>query len=144
MSLKVSSTQFSAKIKAFQDKVNEKVLTIFRASAQDVASEMTTTVGNGGNMRIDTGYLRASALASLSKLPPINPNGRPAKDAKPNSYRYDAEAINLVIAKAELKDTISIGFTAAYARPREYHDGFVRLAAQNWKTIVSNNVDKVK
>lgn len=138
------SNNFQAKIKEFQDKANEKVLTVFRASAQDVASEMSTTVGNGGNMRVDTGFLRASMLATLSTMPPINPNSRPSKDAQPNSYRYDAEAVNLIIAKADIKDTISIGFTAAYARPREYHDGFVRLAAQNWQTIVDKNVNKVQ
>lgn len=95
-------------------------------------------------MRVDTGFLRASMLATLSTMPPINPNSRPSKDAQPNSYRYDAEAVNLIIAKADIKDTISIGFTAAYARPREYHDGFVRLAAQNWQTIVDKNVNKVQ
>lgn len=138
------SNSFEAQVKAFADKAIDKLETIFRASSQDVAKEMSTTVGNGGNMRVDTGFLRASMLASLSTLPPVDPNGRPASDAPKNSYRYDAEAVNLTIAKATLKDTISIGFTAAYARPREYKDGFVRLAAQNWQTIVSNNVAKVK
>jgi len=133
---------FTATIENRVAAYRKRMETTFRASAQDIAEEITTPVAKGGNMRIKTGFLRASLMASTSMMPSIRPGNVPAPDAADNSFELDDGQINLVIAGANIGDVIFLGFTAAYARPREYRDGFVRLAAQNWQQIVNRNAAK--
>ena len=135
--------------KSFEAQVSERVAAYqkrleatFRASAQDLADEATRPVAKGGRMRVKTGFLRASLLASTSAMPLIQNGKRPSADAADNSFRLDENQITLTIAGAKLGETIYLGFTADYAAPREYKDGFVRLAAQNWQQIVNRNAQK--
>jgi hypothetical protein len=90
-------------------------------------------------MRVDTGFLRASLVATTTGvLPPLQ--GKPDGVL---AFAYDAGQINLVINGAEITDPITVAYTANYARPREYGsrgqpgDRFVALAAQQWQRIVS-------
>lgn len=129
------SATVSERVRTYQRRMEET----FRASAQDVYEEVTRPVDKGGNMRIKTGFLRASLMASTSSMPSIQPNARPPADAGENSYRPNDGEIALTIAKAQLGETIYLGFTASYAPYREALDGFVRLAAQKWPQIVAKN-----
>ncbi|MFT4076851.1 MAG: hypothetical protein QM647_15100 [Asticcacaulis sp.] len=129
-------------IEAFIAKAEKRAMAVFHGAAQDVAEQVIRPVNEGGHMRIDTGFLRGSFMGSLESMPSINPNARPPSDAAKNSFPSNADQINLVIAGAGWNDTIYMGFTASYARPREFKDGFVRLAAQNWDHIVYDNVLK--
>ncbi|MDV3257747.1 MAG: hypothetical protein LOX97_08215, partial [Sphingomonas sp.] len=106
---------FSAQVAAHVAKYKRRMEAVFRASAQDVAREVVRPVGAGGHMRVDTGFLRASLMASTSQMPSINPAARPASNAAPNSFPEDFGQINLVIAGAQLGETIYLGFTASYA-----------------------------
>lgn len=133
-------TEFSASVGKWAAKSKERVEAIFRESTQRVVSVMQTPVAHGGNMRVDTGFLRASIRASLSAMPTINRDSR----GSGLSVSYDASAVSLVIAGAKLGQTIYVGYTASYAGYRENHDGFVRLAAAQWKTIVSQVVRDAK
>lgn len=116
---------------------------VFRQSAQEVAEQVKRTRSEGGHMRVKTGFLRSSLMASTSQMPGINPMAKPADDAADNSFAPDP-GVTLVIAGADIGQTIYLGFTAAYARPREYQDGFVRLTAQRWKQIVEESVALIK
>jgi hypothetical protein len=129
-------------IDAFIAKVEKRAMAVFHGAAQDLAEEVIKPRSEGGNMRVDTGFLRASFMGSLQSMPSINPEARPPEDAPKNSFPSNADQINLVIAGAGWDDTIYMGFTASYARPREYKDGFTRLAAQNWDNIVYQNALK--
>lgn len=112
--------------------------------------------GAGGNMPVQTGFLRASLLASTAAMPSINDEAKPA-DGK--TYNYDPSSIDTVILTADLGQTLYFGYTAAYARRIEYgfsgEDSlgrsyntparrFVALAAQRWPQIVEANVAKLK
>ena len=67
------------------------------------------------------------------------------KMARDNKVKFDREQdVTLGIANAKLGDTIYLGFQAVYAGVQEYHNGFVRLTAQRWKTIVRNSGAKMK
>lgn len=94
--------------------------------------------GEGGNMPIDSGYLRASLMAS-TKMP--KPRGGAPEEGK--TYSFDEGQVALVIAGAEIGDTLYAVYGANYARAVEYgHNGapargFVRLAAQQWQGIVA-------
>lgn len=133
------ASNFEAQVSARVAAYKKRMEATFRASAQDLAEEATKPVAKGGNMRVKTGFLRASLMASTSALPLIKTGNRPPATAADNSFQPDESQITLTIAKAQLGETIYLGFTADYAAPREYKDGFVRLAAQNWQEIAKRN-----
>ena len=112
---------------------------VWKQSAQEVVNEMQKPVAAGGRMRVDTGFLRASLMASTASMPPINPQAVPAEGA---GYSFADTDIIATIAGAELGQTLHFGYTASYAAFREYGamgqppDAFVRTAAQKWPFIV--------
>lgn len=132
--------------RSFSATVSERVATYrrrlnatFKASAQDLVEEVTRPVAQGGRMRVDTGFLRSSLRASTSSMPLIQQDARPKEGA---TYTPEDGAIEAVILGARLGSTLYFGFTASYARPREYQDAFVRSAAQQWQQIVNRNAAK--
>ena len=120
---------------------------VFKESAQAVVSEMQRPRAKGGRMRVDTGFLRNSLLASTSAMPSIIPGSGPSDGA---TYSFDESAIEAVIAGAELGETIYVGYTASYAGYREYGargqapDAFVRTATQQWQSIVDSKAAELK
>jgi hypothetical protein len=127
---------FSAQVSTWAKMTEARTLAVFRQSAQTVAQEVKKTRDRGGHMRVDTGFLRASLMASTSQMPSIDPK---ATATEGHSYADDNSQVELVIANARIDQVIYLGFTASYARYREYKDGFVRLTAQRWKQIVEQS-----
>lgn len=136
------ANSFSAQVNAFIAKSEQRMVATLHGAAQDLAEGVTKPVAKGGNMRVKTGFLRASLMASTSAMPLIDPNAKPPSNAADDSYDWDSNQVNLVIAGSDIGQTIYFGFTASYARYREYEDGFVRLAAQRWQQIVDANAAK--
>jgi hypothetical protein len=131
---------FHAQVNDWKDKNEKLLLAVFREIAKRVGQDVRKTRYEGVNMRVDTGFLRASFQASLTAMPAIDDAKRPDK-----GRRYTiSNQIELVLLSADLNNTIYMGFTASYARHREYKDGFVRLAAQNWNGIVNRVVMELK
>lgn len=137
---------FSAKISSWVKETRERRDAVYRGSAQRIVEIMQTPRAAAGNLRIDTGFLRASLTATTgSSLPPMTfkPDGIDA-------FPYDAGPINLVINGAEISDPITVVYTANYARPREYGargqpaDRWVSLAAQQWPQVVDQECAKAK
>jgi len=137
---------FSAQVDAWVLKSRKRMLAVFKESTQRVAHEMRIPVGGGGNMPVDTGFLRASLLGTINVPTAVvtyNPGTRPAPDTAVAQFA-------LVIAQAELGDTIYGTFTANYAMIQEYGSagrtgrGFVRKAAQKWQMIVDEVVNEAK
>src|SRR5690242_13093678 len=134
---------FKATIDNWVKQTPERILAVFKQSAQKVAS--LAIVGPPG-VPIDTGFARASVRASLSEMPAANQEQPPKpKDHVHGQiiYPYDGSQISLTIANAKIDSTIFIGFTAAYALALEYgHSsqaptGFLRVAAEQWPQIVA-------
>lgn len=137
---------YAAKVSAFVAKSRARQEAVYRESAQRLLSIAQTTRGEGGAMRVDTGFLCASLVANLTGT-------IPAVTFKPEGdgpFSYDAGQVNLVIAGAELSDPITAAWTANYARPREYGshghagDRFLGLAAQRWTQVVAAVCEEVK
>jgi hypothetical protein len=122
---------FKAQVAAWARKSDARLNAVFRESAQRLISQAQTVRGEGGKMRIDTGFLRASGQASLIGWP----SGPSMQSEGLGSFDYA-----VTIAGARLGQTIYFGWTAEYAGFREYEDGFMRSAAQNWQNIVSTVV----
>lgn len=111
--------------------------------------------GGAGNLPVDTGFLRASLRVSLG-------DALPQLVATPKERRaqaWDAAQVELTIAGADLDDTITAAYTAAYAARieygfagtdsagRTYSQGgrrFVGLAVQRWPQIVEGVVAELK
>lgn len=119
---------FAASVAKFADMSERRVEATFKAATQDLLEDANTPEGQGGRMRVDTGFLRNSLAASL--------NGIPVGPSEQGEAQGDPEAIALVLAGFDLGDTIVAGWTANYARPREVLDGFMESAVQKWQFYV--------
>lgn len=132
---------FAAQVDAWVKKTERRMEAVFKESTQRVVSEMQTPSGEGGNMPIDTGFLRNSVQATTDKPIPINPNANPVKPVGHVRgdviYPYRSGDISLTILGSKIGQIIYVTYTAAYARHQENRRGFVRLAAQRWQAIVS-------
>ena len=135
---------FSAKISEWVRETKERREAVHKESAQRVVAVMQTPRGDGGNLRVDTGFLRASLVATqVMALPATDkPDGA--------AFSYDAGQINLTIAATDISEAVNFIYTAAYARPREYGargqpgDRWVALAAQRWPQIVTEVCEEAK
>lgn len=102
-----------------------------KESVQRVVTTMQTPVAKGGNMPVDTGFLRSSLMASTTAMPQIRESGGDT-----------GEPISLVIAGWKSGQTFYAGYTANYASHVEYGSRgrparrFVGLAVQQWQQIV--------
>lgn len=104
--------------------------------------------GGTGRLPLDTGFLRASLVVSIGDtLPPLKDS--PKGDA---AQAWDIGSVKLTIAGADITNTITAAYSAAYARRieygfsgkdslgRTYSQGgarFVALAAQQWQAVVA-------
>jgi hypothetical protein len=107
---------------------------ILRQSVQDLFSEAQRPISRGGNMPVDTGFLRNSLMSGLLGGTAIS---------GPDSAVF-------TVATMKLGDVLQGGWTAEYARAVNYgHDGaagrmFLEKAAVNWTRIVERNAARVR
>lgn len=128
---------FAASVSKFITVSEARVDAVVKESTQRVIEEAQLPVAKGGKMRVDTSFLRNSGVVSLTGMP--SGPSRPTGDDAPQ-----AQDVNAAIANAAPGASIWFGWTANYARPREYADGFLRSAAQNWRSIVSKVAGELK
>lgn len=136
--------KFTATIDTFVAK-NRKVLrAIQNESVKRVIQDAQLSDDKGGRMRVDTGFLRASGQLSLNGMP-VGPSRKPS-DAIKNDPRYEwtASPIALTLAAAPIGSEIFFGWTANYARYREYNDAFLKVAVQKWPTIVEQVTNELR
>lgn len=158
----VNDLSFSTGVDAWVRETKARIEAVWKESTQRVVAEMQRPAEGGGNMPVDTGYLRASLLASTDAPPDVREDavGEKKKDYKPLT---DDEGLTgnvaVIISGAQIGQTIYVCYTAAYARRIEYGfsgedslgrvynqagRGFVRLAAQRWPLIVEEVVNDLK
>ena len=141
----VSNLNFAAQVDAWVKETDARMAGVFRQSAQEVISEMQTPVGEGGNMPIDTGFLRSSLQVGVNTSPV------PANRPKPGGPQvYNPSVASVAIAGADIGDTIVASYSAVYAPVIEYGGGnrqprrFVGLAVAQWQTIVERVAARLK
>lgn len=136
---------FGFKVSDWVNKSKDRVKAVRNESFQRLADIMQTPVSEGGNMPVRTGFLRSSLEASLNgAIPPsVDHPGT-------GTYDWNPGKVNLVIASAELKDTINLTYTSRTASYVEYGTSrfegrrFVGLAMQQWQTIVNQVCQEAK
>lgn len=136
---------FTAQVEAWVKKTKQRMLLVKQESAQRVVDEILRPRAKGGNLRVDTGFMRSSFRMSLNA---------PTLGTKPNpgtgTFASPDGAISMVIANCGIDDDLYGTFGANYAIYREYGsrgqpgDGMVRLAAQKWPEIVNQVVIDAK
>lgn len=138
---------FSATVDAWVAKSKKRMEVVFKQSVQDVVGIMQKPVGGGGNMPVDTGFLRASLEAKIGAAP----TGYKVKTRFIHgAYRLNDAQYTLTINRAALGDTIFAVYLASYAWYVENGSqgrsarGFVRLAALQWRSVVASNVKKAR
>jgi len=162
MAKKYEKGRFFAQVDEWCTQAEDRLLWIFMEAVQRVISKMQEVGpskargGQGtGHMPVDTGYLRSSLVVQLNNL-------SATKTVKPKdvqAFAYDDSQVSMVIVAAKLGDSIYAAYTAAYARRLEYgfsgtdsagrtvnQEGyaFVRLAVQQWQSIVNEVVAEAK
>lgn len=131
---------FSAQVDDWTKRSQKRMERVAKTATLAVIEDAQTPVAKGGRMRVDTGFLRASGRVSLDGMPsgPSRNTGEivTQSDSDPNTV--------LTIGRAQLGDTIWFGWTANYARFREYNDAFLGIAVQKWQQFVDDAIRKVK
>lgn len=126
---------FAAQVSDWAEAEKDRLDRIKKASAQELAS-----IANNG-VPVDTGFARASFMASTDAMPVID---KGATNKSGATASFDFGQITAVINGASPEQIIYLGWTAAYILPLEYGhskkapQGFARLAAMQWPAIVAN------
>lgn len=143
--MSAGNLSFSAQVDEWVRESQQRLTVVFRESVQDLISEIQTPVADGGNLPVDTGFLRASMRLSTEGFLGANlshPGGK--------KYAYTSTAAILVIAGAEIGETLYISYTANYARHVHYgtstREGrqWITMAAQRWPQIVQAAVGRLR
>lgn len=133
----MASQSFAAAVDGWVRKSKRRTRAIFQTAVQEVAREANTTIPDGGRLPKDTGFLQNSFSGSLEG-PPRGPSDQ-ATDSP-----GDFGAVVLIIAEAEIGDSIYLGWSANYARAQEARNGFRDAAAQNWPNYVRKATAEAK
>ncbi|MNR11049.1 hypothetical protein D3C85_1273300 [compost metagenome] len=142
------ATSFSSTVGEWVKGVEGAVEAVVHGSTQEVAAIMQVpgpsvanpSGGEGGAMPVQDGFLRASLVATHS-------GDFPAATTKPDGdgrYSYSPGPVNLSIVGSPVPGRVTLTYTANYSRFMEVRYGFVRLAAQRWPSIVSEEVAKAR
>lgn len=123
---------FTAQLENIAGLIEKDLQNILRQSAQDVGNIAQTPAAQGGPMPVDTGFLRNSFASEI--------NGSPVASGP--------DAHVLAIAQMEPGDMLRMGWSAVYARRRNYEPvngrSFRDEAAAQWQQIVAKNARAVR
>ena len=135
-------SDFGGQVRAFTEKAKARQEAIFKGSAERVLERAGTPKAEGGKMPVVTGFLRNSARASTEGVPSSESKDPP-----------------LVFATMKVGQTVTVGWTAAYALRMEHGfvgedklgrtyaqqgNGFLRSQVQNWPFIVAEVTAEVQ
>ena len=125
------ASSFSAQIASAVADIKGGLDAVVMQSAQDVLTDASLPVAQGGNLPVLTGYLRNSLAVAI--------NSEPTTSTGPE--------VTAQIAGFEMGDTISARWTANYAIHVEYGArgragrAFMRQAASKWQAVVTKNAN---
>lgn len=128
---------FAATVGDWARTVEGAIEVVFKESAQELVLQLNALVP------VDTGFLRASLRASTTAMPVMALEN-------PGAFNIDAGEITLVIAGADIGDTIYLGYTANYGAFVHYGANgrpgrpWVDMVAQRWQSIVADKSAEVK
>jgi hypothetical protein len=127
--------KFVADVSKFADKTADQMLKVARQSIQDTVRIAQRTVADGGDMPVDTGFLRNSLVTELRGA----------------EVGTGGDSYVLGLSSLQLGDPFQVAWTAEYAIPRHYMVGVGQggglwrdKAAQQWSRLVAQNAARVR
>jgi hypothetical protein len=127
--------KFIADVKAFADKTADQMLRVAKQSLQDTIRQAQKPTAQGGDMPVDTGFLRNSLVTTVGGV----------------SAGEGSESYVLGLSALQLGDPFQVAWTADYAIARHYMVGTSKggglwrdKAAQRWSGFVTSNARKVQ
>lgn len=127
--------KFIADVSKFADKTKGQMLRVARQSIQDTVRSAQVTVAQGGDMPVDTGFLRNSLVTEV----------------RGSQVGEGADSYVLGLSALQLGDAFQVAWTAEYAIPRHYMVGVGQggglwrdKAAQRWSGFVERNARAVR
>jgi len=124
---------FSSDVEKWSDKAMKRYRSTARTAVQETVAEANMVRGRGGRMRVDTGFLRASGVAAIDRIP----SGQ-SKNTDNAAFAYNPSDLSVTLLRWNpATETLFYGYVANYAVPREYKDGFLRGAVENWDQHVA-------
>lgn len=140
----MSNKKFSKEVGQFGVKVAARMRYVERESVQQTVHLAQRVEKQGGTMRVDTGFLRASIQGGLGQMPrgeTVNEGGHGGKRKYAGAQTVSGEPVGATLLRwNSATTTLFVGWTAGYARAREAKDGFLRLAAQQWDVTVAKAI----
>jgi hypothetical protein len=132
---------FAAQVEALARKYQMQLRATAKGAVQHTVKLAQNVKKEGGRMRVETGFLRASIVAAYDVMPhgtAVNPNPEEV-------ITYDGKPIAAAIVRWRPEtQVLFIGWAANYARPRESKDGFLRGATEQWSGTVNLIASNVK
>ena len=127
--------KFIADVEAFAKLTQDKMLRVAKQSIQDTIRVAQRTVADGGNLPVDTGFLRNSLVTEVRGA----------------TVGAGADSYILGLSALQLGDPFQVAWTAEYALPRHYAVGVGQggglwrdKAAQQWTRFVAQNAKAVQ
>lgn len=141
--------KFETTIDKFVIDTKEKMLIVARESISAVIEDAQTL---NGKMPVDTGFLRASGVAALNKIP-VGPTEGRAREAGEvgvlPDYALDngavqGSSVEDSLIRMKIGDTFIFGWTAKYARTQEAYNGFLASAMAKWPNFVNASIKRFR
>ena len=127
-------SSFAAQVEAMARKYQMQLRATAKGSVQHTVKLAQAVEKEGGRMRVDTGFLRASIAGAYDVMPhgvAVNPDPKV-------KVKYDGKPIAAAIVRWKPEtQVLYIGWVANYARPREARDGFLKGATEQWDQTVN-------
>lgn len=141
--------RFDRQVADFARKVEANFIAIAQESVQETVRLAQRVEEQGGSMRVDTGFLRASIQASLRGMPngpSQNEGAHGGKRKYTGGQQVAGEPVFVTLLKwnPHHDQALHVGWTANYARVREAKDGFLQTAVQLWDQTVYVSTRKVR
>lgn len=136
---------FSNRIAALNKEYSLRLEVTAQTAVKETVDDAQTTHDEGGRMKFDTGFLRGSIQAAIGRMP-----SGPTENEGGKKYRKGAQVagedvdVTLLRWDPNKGETLFVGWTANYARPREFRDGFLRGAVEKWPQTVERVAKKVR
>lgn len=135
---------FGKQVAGYVETYKKRLRATAREATQETVAIATKPRAKGGRMRVDTGFLRASGVAAVGQMPsgPTTNEGNTdygdgEREGLPDKQvSGEPIAVTLLRWDPNTGKPLFYGFTANYARPREYKDGFLRGATELWPDTV--------
>ena len=134
-------SDFGGDVQRFGLRYQRRLRAVARESIQDVIEIAQIPKGDGGNMPIVTGFLRASIQAALHTMPAGETQGE--KDKKyTRQIGGEPVAVALLRYDPTTSDRFFVGWTAAYARHMDAKNNYLTGAVELWDQIVARAAKK--